>query len=265
MSINEPKKLSAGSLKKSGLTIYTRGGRTVMRTSMSEQPERRTRAQFVLRQRIAHSVTLWGCLRHTGMPVFEGGANAYARFRSLTSRLQPVYLTAEEHSAGAALLLPDMPLAAGSLPTVGYSLGTVEGEPALLTDLAAQDRTQPLTYAASVPSETLVLYSLRQTVDGVPSVVTESVPIGAGGLLTDTVTLRGEDSVPQTVRPVCHEGHLALTGALFADPMTGWGVVRLCGNRASTQGVLTRCDTYRRYTTEEALLRAAGSYGGLTE
>ena len=255
--------LITGSLAMSGVTIYTRKGRQVMRTAASVQPERRTRAQFVLRERIAHSVTLWQVLKNAGTPVFEGGANAYARFRSLMCRLEPVFLTSEQHAAGASLLMPGMPLSEGTLPTVGCRLGMVDGRPALVTDLALSH----MSYSIAMQGEHLVLYALRQSGDGndVERVEIEPVQLSGDGLLPNAVAVRGADGEPQRVELVCHEGCLALTGDLFADPTRGWGVVRLCGNKASTQCVLTQCDTYRRYTTEEALQRAAESYGGLTE
>ena len=59
-------------------------------------------------------------------------------------------------------------------------------------------------------------------------------------------------------------GTLALVGPRFADPMLGFGLVRLKDGHASRQRVVTRCTYYERYTTEEALQAAAKSYGGLT-
>ena len=59
-------------------------------------------------------------------------------------------------------------------------------------------------------------------------------------------------------------GTLALVGPRFADPMLGFGIVRLKNGHASPQHVVTRCTYYERYTTEEALQAAAKSYGGLT-
>ena len=63
----------------------------------------------------------------------------------------------------------------------------------------------------------------------------------------------------------CVDGRLALVGDEFLDAMRGWALVRISGERCSSQSVATRCTLYERYTTEEALARAAESYGGLTE
>ena len=45
----------SGSLKSDGVTFYTKKGKIIMRSAISEQPLRRTRGQFVTRQRIAHT------------------------------------------------------------------------------------------------------------------------------------------------------------------------------------------------------------------
>ena len=52
---------------------------------------------------------------------------------------------------------------------------------------------------------------------------------------------------------------------MMADPMFGWALVRVDGDRCSTQAAVTRCTYYERFTTEKALNDAAASYGGLTE
>jgi hypothetical protein len=63
----------------------------------------------------------------------------------------------------------------------------------------------------------------------------------------------------------CVDGRLALTGSCFADDTMGWGLVHVRDERCSSQTVVTRCNMYEQYTTDEALDRAAESYGGLTE
>ena len=61
------------------------------------------------------------------------------------------------------------------------------------------------------------------------------------------------------------DGCLALVGEEIADEMKGWALVKVIDDRCSSQGIVTRCMVYEQYTTEEALKRAADSYGGLTE
>jgi hypothetical protein len=50
----------------------------------------------------------------------------------------------------------------------------------------------------------------------------------------------------------------------FSDEMKGWALVRMDGDRCSSQGIVTHCTYYERFTTEEAMQKAAESYGGLT-
>ena len=59
-------------------------------------------------------------------------------------------------------------------------------------------------------------------------------------------------------------GCLALVDNEFSDEMKGWALVRMDGDRCSSQSILTRCTYFERFTTEEAMQKAAKSYGGLT-
>ena len=61
------------------------------------------------------------------------------------------------------------------------------------------------------------------------------------------------------------EGRYVLKDEAFADDMRGWALVMVKGGRCSSQGLVTRCRLYERFTTEEALRASAESYGGLTE
>ena len=65
---------------------------------------------------------------------------------------------------------------------------------------------------------------------------------------------------------VVHQGDcLALTGSLFANDDLGWALVRINGDRCSSQTAVTRCRQWESFATEEALRASAESYGGLTE
>ena len=59
------------------------------------------------------------------------------------------------------------------------------------------------------------------------------------------------------------DGYLALLDNNFANEMQGWALVRVMGKNCSTQSIVTRCKYYEQFTTEEALEKAAKSYGGL--
>ena len=61
------------------------------------------------------------------------------------------------------------------------------------------------------------------------------------------------------------DGALAVVGNGLEDPMNGWALVRVEGDRCSTQTIVTRCTYYERFTTDEALEAAVKTYGGLTE
>lgn len=220
-----------GSLKQSGVTFYTRNGKIVARTSHSDERRSNTRGQFDARQRMRHAVALWNKIKFC-KPMFIGGRSSYSRFTSLANRLMTVYLKE------GSLLLPNMPLSDGPLPAIGEWLGVVEGRPALLTDLRHDELDR---------DDELRLYTVRQRVD------------------------RPEPEVE--IR--CHEvrrsemlnvdGQVALVGEEFADEMCGWALVRVNGDRCTTQQVVTRCSYYQHFTTEEAMREVAKSYGGLTE
>ena len=61
------------------------------------------------------------------------------------------------------------------------------------------------------------------------------------------------------------DGRLALVSDEFADFTKGWALVRVIGDRCSPQTIQTRCTLYQQYMTDEALQRAAKSYGGITD
>ena len=225
-----------GRLKESGITIYTRNGKTVARTATSWQPKRRTRKQFIARQQMLHSTRLWTFLKYAGTPMFPAQPTAYARFLSLMHRTEVVFLPKNGPLCGATLLLPDMPLSEGLLPTVRQRLGEVDGNTALITNLSRGDIHR---------GDKLILYTLRQDIRG----------------MTRAWFSRRE--VAFTEMAETSEG-LALISDEFADDMKGWALVHVRGAQCSTQTAVTRCIYYKQFTTEEALQEAAASYGGLT-
>ena len=170
-------------------------------------------------------------------PMFTERANAYQDFASLANGLPPVYVE-KIQMTDASFLMPGIPVSNGKLPTVEQHLGTVDGKPALLTDLGVGNRQW---------GEQLWLYTAEQ---------------------------RGEDVIPR-VRFTRHmvsrqemtavDGRLALVSDEFADSTKGWALVRVIGDRCSPQAIQTRCTLYQQYMTDEALQRAAKSYGGITD
>ena len=252
-----------GSLKVDGVTFYTRKGKTIMRSAFSEQPNRRTRKQFVARQRMTHTTSLWKRLRETGEPLFVGGTSSYGRFCTLMRKLPVVFLQKRDYPRGGSLLLPGMPVSDGPLPDIEYGLGEVEGTPALLTSLRLAPGGSLTGRGADLSrGEQLWLYRLRQTVQQVGEAHTPVVRVRLEVLDTSA---SGMESPFESIALREVDGQMALTGEVFGDETMGWALVRVNEGQASSQKVVTRCTLYGQYLTEEALQRAARSYGGLTE
>jgi len=260
----------SGSLKKDNVTLYTRCGKIIIRSATSDMPTTRTRSQLINRQRLAHSTNLWKALRASGKPLLEGGKTAYGRFCSLMSKMTPVFMTKEEYLNYGALLLPGMPVSDGILQDIAYHWGDAGGTPALVTSINA---ARPLPANATgtdmvralcdrngmwKEGDGVRLYSLTQTTESmIPKVYVtmEEICLGHG-----ESAWRFAELEPATV-----DGQLALAGAAVGLTNRGWAIVHTRNGHCSSQGVLTRSTLYEQYMTEEALLRAAESYGGLTE
>lgn len=252
-----------GRLKKDGVTFYTKNGKTIMRSAISEQPHRRTRGQFMSRQRLAHNITLWKRLREPGKPVFAGGGNNYGRFCTLMRKAPLVYLTKQEHAHDSALLLPGMPVSDGVLPNVEYLIGEVGGRPALLTSLRLTSRNMTIlgrlrTRGGGMEGcDTLRLYRFVQTVRNQGPWLDVT--------FEDLDLTKGSRARPFSGVELCEVGgNLALVGDEFGDATRGWALVRMADGRVSSQTVVTGCRLYEGYATEKALQRSAESYGGLT-
>lgn len=226
-----------GRPKKIGLTFYIRNGKPVTRVATSLQPKRRTRKQFVARQQMLHSTRLWAFLKWAGTPMFPTQPTAYSRFLSLMHRTEIVFLPKKGPLDGATILLPDIPVSEGTMPTVKQDLGEVNGATALITNLT-RDRLHRY--------DTLILYTLTQHIDGTPKVWFSRREVTP-------------DEMTETA-----DG-LALISEEFDNDMKGWALVHVRGESCSTQTVITRSTYYKQFTTEEALQDAAASYGGLTK
>ncbi len=230
--------LLGGSLKKSGVTFYEKGGQMIVRSAHSEQTRSNTRGQFVQRQRMRHTTALWQALKPL-KPMFSGGKSTYGRFATLANRLPAVFVPKIGPMSGASFLMADMPVSDGNLPQMKLSLGVVNGTAALITDLKASELHR---------REVLMLYTAEQRVE-------RRTP--------QVHFLKMRDVSRSEFVEV--DGCLALVDEAFADDMKGWALVRVYGDRCSTQTLVTRCSLYEQYTTEEALQEAAKSYGGLTK
>ena len=218
------------------ITQYYRDGEIVTRKSYSKKRSGNTLKQFNQQQRQRHSIALW-----KERPLLEARFIQLKmkdpRFISLANKLTVVYMPKSRVEVEGSLLIPGIPVSDGPLPTIGQQLGEVNGTPALITDFKAANLR---------PYEVYVLYTAEQQVGR------RDVPLVAFSVRE----VRQEEFV--TV-----DGCVALVGEEFANEMRGWALVRLGTKGCSSQGIVTRCTYYERYTTEEALQEAAKSYGGL--
>lgn len=234
------------------LTVYKRDGETFVRPTHIQQPRRLSRSQLLLRERQSHNNVLWRALKRSGHTYFEGDKAPYYRFMSINTFSPVPYLRKQQYHSGNALLLPEMVVSDGSLPPIGYQLGEVDGRPALLTDLT-KARTSRIT---------LLLYVLKQKV--MPWLKDED--LFQLDITIEELTVKDFVNVPSSLTSPYKDTHgtLALMGDRYADPMLGFALVQVKDGMASHQRVVTCCEYYKRYTSEEALQAAAKSYGGLT-
>ena len=220
-----------------GMTFYLRNGQLVGRESSTHEKRSNMLQQFIQRQKMRHTTALWKMLRFCDV-MFTERRTAYQNFASLANQLPAVYVTKIQLDQ-SSFLMPGIPMSDGILPTVKQELGEIDGKPALLTNLKECDRTRHAK---------LRLYTAVQTMEN------EFMP-------RVRFSMREVSWWDMTVM----DGRLTLVGDEFADEMKGWALVKVIDDRCSPQTIVTRCTLYQQYTTEEALERAADSYGGLTE
>ena len=230
MGLLIPKKLRVG-----GMTFYQRGGQVIGRVSESNERRSNTLPQFIQRQKMRHTTAIWKMLRFCELR-FTERTNAYQDFASIANSLPVVYVE-KTRMTDASFLMPGIPVSNGKLSTVEQHLGEVDGTPALITNLRASDMKH---------GERLWLYTAEQHLEG------------------DLPRVRFSRSDLIWQRGTAVDGPLILKGEEYADPMKGWAIVRVVGDQCSPQTIVTRCTLYQQYMTEEALQRAAKSYGGLT-
>ena len=246
-----------------GMTIYKRGGKVFARPSHIRQPHRLSRKQLALREQIAHNNVLWRRLKETDHIFFEGGVDAYRCFMSANTVSPIVYLTKRQVSNNTSLLLPGMAVSSGPLSPIGYQFDEVDGQPAMFTDLVPKDMCKGEYW----------LYVVQQDVmrwqDGeeLAQVCVTAVPVtSAQDIRIQNLGSVRVVAVPSTLlMPVqSKDGTIALVGDIFGNDMLGFALVRIRDGHVSSQRVITNCTYYKRFTTEEAIMAAASSYGGLT-
>ena len=271
--------LLSGRIAGLGVTFYQRGGKTYARIGTRSVPDRQSLKQFKTRAKMRHSIALWNSFKNPDKPLMDKGASwgAYNAFLKANAKLPTVYLPKAWAAQGAALLIDGMVVSSGSLPEVKYGFVTLPGYGrVVLTDLTtgiAATGVQPLAIGSEedlwgllisssrnlqlMPGDRLRIYRLEQQVpDGCPKLETRCCEL----CLT-------QDPRPKAWLAdwqfLSVDGFLAVGGA--DDENVGWAVVLYGKNEqsASPQKVLSTCQLYRQYTTEEALTAAAESYGNV--
>lgn len=271
--------LVTGRIAGLGVTYYQRGGRTYARIGTRDAPSYQSVKQFRVREKMRHSIALWNSFKNPYKPLMDKGTSwgACSAFLKANARLPTVYLPKSWATQGAALLIDGMVVSSGSLPEVRYGFATLSGGGrVVLTNLSTSmdaDLILPLSIGSDddvwgllmspsrnpqlMPGDRLRIYRLEQQVQG-----------GCPRLEVRCCEL----CLKQDPRPkpwladwqfLSVGGCLAIGGA--DDENVGWAVV-LQGKEeadASPQRVLSTCQLYRQFTTEEALTAAAESYGNV--
>ena len=268
-----------GRIRGLGVTFYQRGGKTFARVSTRSSSNKQSLGQFKVRERMRHSIALWKSFYSPYEPlmVTTGTTTAYNAFLRANSALPTVYLTKQQARQGAALLMPGMVVSEGRLPKVEYDFAQLAGgERVVLTNLLTgidAAGTQELTIGCNDDLHQLLCTNHRNPQlmpgDSVRFYRFEQMLHNDCPMVKMTCCEMTLDSDPRHIpglrewRFYSHDGRLAIGGA--DNESTGWAVV-LFGEKeqsASTQQVLTTCQLYRLYITDEALADAAESYGNV--
>lgn len=221
-----------GRSPQSGITIYEKQGKRILRTAHNSKQHRCTLKQFIQRQRMRHSIALWHTLSWCDT-MFTEHQSAYSGFVALANRLPAVFVDKDLAMHNASFLMPDIPVSEGTLLSVKQYLGEVNGVAALITNLTKNDIRQ---------RGDLHLYTAEQkNENGHPEV-------------NFKVRKVKKDEMIET------ENGIALVGEDFADTNKGWAIVVVNDKRCSSQSIVTNCTLYQQYTTEEAMMKAAESH-----
>ena len=270
-----------GRIPGAGVTFFRRGGKTYARVSTRTAPNKQSVKQFINRERMRHSIALWHCFYSSDKPLMEtsGNLTAYNAFLRANSALPTVYFTKQQAVQGAALLMPGMVVSEGRLPAVEYGFAVLEsGERVVLTNLLTgidEGETQELPIGCNddlrqllcsssrnpqlMPDDRVRFYRFEQRLEGDCPTVTMTC--------CEMVLDNDPRHIPELRdwRFYSHKGRLAIGSA--DDENMGWAVVLYSDKeqRASRQQVLTSCRLYEQYSTDEALQRAAESYGNVEQ
>ena len=124
----------SGSLRKAGITIYQKQGKTIIRKSTSYHKKSFTFRQFVQRQRMRHTMALWRTFQNCES-MFTEHKTTFLGFASFANRLPVVFVNKQDSYSHPSFLMPDIPVSEGKLLTVRQHLGEVDGVAALIANL----------------------------------------------------------------------------------------------------------------------------------
>lgn len=274
-----------GRNKALGITFYKRGDEIIGRSCYKSQPSHQTPAQFRSRERMRRLIAVWNCFKGASVPVMEtqDGIAPYKAFLRLNYQVPATFLTQSQSKAKCAVLVPGLCISSGRLDPLGYDFETLpDGRRLVVTNLLTglpADKTQPIGANTSVElrdllfaheqnpqlhyNDTLVFYCLKQIVESskeedLPTITVESARVPLTKSSDPYVFLDGHQLYT-------HKGFLAIAGA--DDPDAAYAVVlsNARRNTVSTQQILTTSTYYQAFTTDEALARAANSYGNVRD
>ena len=270
-----------GRIPGAGVTFFRRGGKTYARVNTRTAPNKQSVKQFINREKMRHSISLWHCFYSSDKPLMEtsGSLTAYNAFLRANSALPTVYFTKQLAVRGAALLMPGMVVSEGQLPKVEYDFAQLAGgERVVLTNMLTgidEGETQELPIGCNddlrqllcrtscnpqlMPGDRVRFYRFEQRLENDCPTLT---------IICCEMVLDNDPRHIQELRDwrfYSHKGRLAIGSA--DDENLGWAVVLYSDKeqRASTQQVLTTCRLYEQYSTDEALQRAAESYGNVEQ
>lgn len=273
-----------GRFKGMGLTFYRRGDDIVARSSYKSQPSHQSSAQFRSRERVRRLIALWNAFPDNARPVMEtpDGLIPYRAFLRINSQVPAAYLTAQQHKAGGAVLVPGLCVSAGRIDPIEYRFDALpDGRRLVVTSLrttCAPDLSQPLAPATAEAFGELVLGS-----DLNPSLRTADLLrfycLSQGVKHTDeadapVVQVRCADVPLEGKEPVAflkdhelytHHGYLAVACPDIPDVAYAVAILDPRHHTASTQCILTTSTCHDPYTTPDAATRAATSYGNVRD
>ena len=273
-----------GRFKGMGLTFYRRGDDIVARSSYKSQPSHQSSAQFRSRERVRRLIALWNAFPDNARPIMEtpDGLIPYRAFLRINSQVPAAYLTAQQHTAGGAVLVPGLCVSAGRIDPVEYRFDALpDGRRLVVTSLRTTcdpDLSQPLAPATAEAfgefilgkdlnanlrsGDSLRFYCLSQGVKHTDETDAPVVQVRSAD-----VPLEGKEPVAflKDHELYTHHGYLAVACPDIPDVAYAVAILDPRYHTASPQSILTTSTCHTPYTTPDAATRAATSYGNVRD